>query len=87
MTADIDPFVMDIATGSGRQFRIDVAVFIAELQLGGNAEKADPVAESAALRKAAIPAEALEGLDDSQVYALVIRVKVKLQKLGNALAP
>jgi len=87
MPDEIDPFVMIVSTASGQEFKVDVALFIAELQLAGAADKADPILESAALRKAVVPENALNGLSDSQVYALVLRVKVKLQKLGNALAP
>jgi hypothetical protein len=87
MKLDTQMLDLEVGLADGRQFRIDASIFIADLQLNNALDKGDAQAEIAALKKSVFPAEAIENLDDTRLFAIVLRAKLKLASLGNALAP
>jgi hypothetical protein len=87
MKLDTQMLDLEVGLADGRQFRIDASIFIADLQLNNALDKGDAQAEIAALKKSVFPAEAIDGMDDTRLFAIVLRAKLKLASLGNALAP
>lgn len=79
-----DDFNLTVAVGS-KEFTVDGMLVMAELALSGNEPNNQQIIT--VVRNCLQPAEQAASLSDAEALAVGLRISMRLQQLGKALAP
>ena len=74
------------ATVNDKQVSVDAMLFMAEMALGAPEENQNRQLIEG-VRRSVKPTEVAQGLTDAEALALGMRISMRLQQLGKALAP
>lgn len=86
MANETDDFNIRV-TIQGKEFTIDGMLVMAEVALNGKVEENQNTQLIEVVRKCAEPADLVASLSDAQLLAIGLKITMRLQQLGKALAP
>jgi len=86
MATENDDFNIRV-TIQGKEFTIDGMLVMAEVALNGKADENQNTQLIEVVRKCAEPADVVANLSDAQLLAIGLKITMRLQQLGKALAP
>jgi|APGre2960657404_1045060.scaffolds.fasta_scaffold19030_3 hypothetical protein len=86
MATENDDFNIRV-TIQGKEFTIDGMLVMAEVALNGKVEENQNAQLIEVVRKCAEPSDVVAALPDAYLLAIGLKVTMRLQQLGKALAP
>lgn len=86
MATENDDFNIRV-TIQGKEFTIDGMLVMAEVALNGKADENQNAQLIDVVRKCAEPSDLVATLSDAQLLAIGLKITMRLQQLGKALAP